>query len=93
MNPIFEICIIASGFFAGIRGFQVHNLIRDEKGLERQTFWDFLSNDKTWMTKFIIIRPFLRKQITSKNKRRVNILTYIIYFLLLTAILSVVFDK
>ena len=92
MNPIFEICIIVSGLLAGIRGFQVHNLIRDEQGLDRQSFWAFLSNDRTWMTKYILIRPFLKEQIRSKNKKRVNILTFTIYFFLLTAILSIVFN-
>jgi len=77
--------IILSGLLTVIRAYWVFNLLNIERGQEKRSFSNFI-NDRNVFSYYIIIRPFYITMKDNLLKRKINIITYLIYICLIVGL-------
>lgn len=81
--------VIVAGILAVIRAYWVYNLLREEKGFSKGNFSSFLK-DKDKYTMYLIIRPFLKEMNNEKLRKRINIISYLIYFFFIIGVAFII---
>jgi hypothetical protein len=81
--------IILAGLLAVLRAFWAYNLLREENGLSKGNFASYLK-DRNRHNLYIIIRPFLSKMKNEKLRKKVNVISCIIYIFLIIGIVSII---
>lgn len=70
--------IILAGLLATLRAYWTFNLFKTEKGEGKIHFWDFIFNKESF-SYYFVIRPFYKKYKDELLKKKINIITYVIY--------------
>lgn len=81
--------IIIAGIFAAIRAFWVYNLLREESGHLKGSVMSFLE-DKNKFSMYLLIRPFKRKMKNERLRKKINIITFVIYICFIIGIVSII---
>jgi len=87
-----ENLIIVAGILAIIRAFWVYNLLREEKGFSKGKFSSFLKDENKY-NMYLIIRPFLKEMKNEKLRKRINIISYIIYVFFIIGIVFIIISR
>ena len=87
-----EYLIIVSGILAGVRAYWVFNLLRIERGIPKANIWEYF-NDKNWMQYYLYIRPFYKKVKDERLKKKINIISYIIYLFFFSGFFSLIMNN